>query len=181
MSHYRRARTPGGSFFFTVVTERRQKILTNADVRCALREGIQQVRQTLPFNIDGWVLLPDHMHCIWTLPADDADFSTRWRMVKRHVTVACGKHYFRPELMTARRTEKQCGTLWQPRYWEHCLREDEDVRAHLDYLHWNPVKHGLVEHVAEWPWSSFHRYAASGVYSRDWGGSVANDKLISYD
>ncbi len=105
MSHYRRAAVPGGSYFFTVVTERRQPILIDPAVRLALREAIVSVRQTLPFRIDGWVLLPDHLHAIWTLPDGDADFSNRWRLIKRHVTHVCGPDYRRPELLTQRRCQ----------------------------------------------------------------------------
>lgn len=160
---------PGGRYFFTVVAERRQRVLTDEAVRQALREAIGKVRVARPFRIDGWVLLPDHLHAIWTLPPDDADFATRWRLIKAHVTRACGAAYRNPASLTARRLGKQQGTLWQHRYWEHLLRDDADLRHHLDCLHWNPVKHGLVQQVSDWPWSSFHRYAARGVYPVDWG------------
>ena len=116
MSCYRRAAVPGASYFFTVVTERRQPILTAPSVRHALREAIVSVRHTLPFRIDGWVLLPDHQHAIWTLPEGDADFSTRWRLIKRHVTRACGADYAHSGYLTKRRSAKQCGTLWQHRF-----------------------------------------------------------------
>jgi putative transposase len=171
MPTYRRAYVPGGSYFFTVVTEQRQPVLTNADVRVALRDAISTVRETLPFRIDGWVLLPDHLHAIWTLPEADADFSSRWRLIKRHVTRTCGAGYARPELLTERRAAKQCGTFWQHRFWEHLLRDEHDFRQHLDYLHGNPLKHGLVEQVVDWPWSSFHRWVRHGLYPADWAGT----------
>lgn len=171
MSHYRRAAVPGGSYFFTVVTERRQPILIDPAVRLALREAIVSVRQTLPFRIDGWVLLPDHLHAIWTLPDGDADFSNRWRLIKRHVTRVCGPDYCRPELLTQRRCAKQYGTLWQHRFWEHLIRGERDFRQHMDYLHANPVKHGLVNAAIDWRWSSFHRWVRHGVYPPDWAGS----------
>jgi putative transposase len=158
MSRYRRANIPGGTYFFTVVSERRQRILTGPDIRAALRTAVQRVRQRLPFVIDGWVLLPDHLHTVWTLPPDDADFSTRWRLIKSHVTYVCGATYLKPGFLTARRAKKQCGTIWQHRYMEHCVRDDADYEKHMDYLHWNPVKHELVKRVADWPWSSFHRH-----------------------
>lgn len=170
MPQYRRARVPGGSFFFTVVTERRQRVLTDEPVRQALREAIQSVRRDRPFRIDGWVLLPDHLHAVWTLPADDDDYATRWRLIKARVTQQLGGAYRNPEAMTVRRQAKGQGSLWQHRYWEHCLRDEADVRQHLDYLHFNPVKHGLVSSAAEWPWSSFHRFVEAGVYPGDWGG-----------
>lgn len=168
MATYRRANVAGGSYFFTVVTERRQRILTDPAVRQALRDAIETVRITRPFRIDAWVLLPDHLHTIWSLPADDADFATRWRLIKTHVTRHCGADYFRADWLTGHRAKKHCGTLWQHRYWEHLLRDHTDFRRHLDYLHWNPVKHGLVDRVADWPWSSFHRHVAQGTYPPDW-------------
>lgn len=172
MPYYRRSNVPGGTYFFTVVTARRQPILTDADIRSALREGIALVRQTLPFRIDGWVLLPDHLHAIWTLPEGDADFSTRRRLLKRHVTRSCGPAYRQPDYLNERRMIMGCGTLWQPRFWEHLIRDERDLRQHLDYLHGNPLKHGLVGQVKDWPWSSFHRYVRQGIYPADWGGSV---------
>jgi len=179
MSRYRRANVPGGSYFFTVVTERRQRILTEPDVRAALREAIRTVRETLPFQIDGWVLLPDHLHAIWTLPEGDADFPTRWRLIKRHVTRVCGPAYMREDYLTARRMTKHCGTLWQHRYWEHLLCDDQDFRKHLDYLHGNPLKHGLVQRLVDWPWSSFHRWRARGIYPHDWGGEGVKDMKVT--
>ena len=168
MARYRRARVAGGTYFFTVVTERRQRVLVLPEVRVALRAAIENVRLTRPFEINGWVLLPDHLHAIWTLPPDDADFATRWRLIKSHVTRQCA-FLFSPEFHTLRRSAKHCGTLWQHRYWEHLLRDEADLRTHLDYLHWNPVKHALARRVADWPWSSFHRYVAHGAYPPDWG------------
>lgn len=167
MARYRRADARGGTYFFTVVTERRQRILTGPDIRAALRTAIETVRQRRPFRIDAWVLLPDHLHAIWTLPENDADFATRWRLIKTHVTRACGDRYFQDSLLTERRAAKRCGTLWQHRYWEHHIRDDEDFHRHVDYIHWNPVKHGLVARAADWPYSTFHRYAANGVYATE--------------
>ena len=163
MARYRRARVAGGTYFFTVVTERRQRLLVLPEVRAALRAAIESVRMTRPFEINGWVLLPDHLHAIWILPPDDADFATRWRLIKSHVTRQCA-FLFNPDLQTRNRATKHCGTLWQHRYWEHLLRDEADLRRHLDYLHGNPVKHGLVQRVADWPWSSIHRYVAQGGY-----------------
>ena len=173
MPQYRRARISGGSFFFTVVTERRQRLLTELQVRLALRQAIQAVRQERPFRIDGWVLLPDHLHAIWTLPSGDDDFATRWRLIKGGVTRRLGAGFHNPAVMTERRRTKGHGSLWQHRYWEHWLRDEDDMRLHLDYLHFNPVKHGLVRRVVDWQWSSFHRYVAAGAYPLDWGGAPA--------
>lgn len=176
MPRYRRANVPGGTYFFTLVSEQRQPILTHPQARLALREAILLVRETLPFQIDGWVLLPDHLHAIWTLPEGDSDFSNRWRLIKRHVTRSCAGTLSRPELLTPRRAAKQCGTLWQQRFWEHLIRDQQDFRQHLDYLHGNPLKHGLVDRVADWPWSSFHRWARRGAYPADWGYATVSNQ-----
>ncbi|MBK9615164.1 MAG: transposase [Uliginosibacterium sp.] len=178
MSRYRRAEVAGASYFFTVVTERRQPVLLGEDVRCALREAIETVRVKRPFVIDAWVLLPDHLHAIWTLPEGDMDFSTRWRLIKAYVTRRCGEKYHRPEWLTARRAAKHCGTLWQHRYWEHLLRDDKDFERHMDYVHFNPVKHDHVKTVSDWPYSSFHRWVKAGVYGLDWVGDGSESPLI---
>ena len=172
MSRYRRARVAGGCYFFTVVTERRQRILTDEPVRAALRAAIARVRETYPFKIDAWVLLPDHMHTIWTLPPNDSDFSLRWRLIKTYVTRACSDLYFNSDMLTKRRCVKRCGTFWQHRYFEHVIRDAQDFMNHIDYVHFNPVKHSLVDNVCDWPYSSFHRYCAQGVYAQNWAGIV---------
>lgn len=169
MSRYRRANVKAGTYFFTVVTYRRQTFLCNNNVRAALREGIQQTRTQYPFTIDAWVLLPDHLHCIWTLPKDDANFGLRWAIIKRHVTKVCGLHYLRKDLMTASKRRRNESTIWQRRFWEHQIRNDEDYRSHMDYIHYNPVKHGLASCANDWSYSTFHRYVKLGVYPEHWG------------
>ena len=119
MPDYRRAHAPGGTFFFTVNTYRRQTFLTDADVRSAPREAIGTIRLTHPFLIEAWVLLPDHMHALWTLPPGDEDFSHRWRVIKRRVTQRCQTRLNRPEWMNGRRKKRNQSTLWQHRFWEH--------------------------------------------------------------
>jgi putative transposase len=171
MSRYRRANTTGATYFFTVVTYRRQKILCDPEVRTALRQSIEKVRQKRPFEIDAWVLLPDHLHCIWTLPEADANFSIRWAMIKRSVSLACAGGYKRPDWINASRRKHRESTFWQRRFWEHNIRDNNDFMRHLDYIHYNPVKHGLCDQVTDWPYSTFHRYVASGVYGSDWAGS----------
>ena len=170
MPNYRRANAEGGCYFFTVNTLHSQPFLIDADIRAALRGAIESVRKTLPFMIDAWVLLPDHLHCLWTLPEGDADFATRWRLIKTRVTQHCGARLARDEHMTARRKEKRQSSLWQNRYWEHQIRDEDDFARHVDYVHWNPVKHGQVMRVEDWPYSSFHRYVKEGVYPQDWVG-----------
>ncbi len=168
MSDYRRTRITGGTYFFTVVTEMRRPILTTETVRAALREAIQQARTTLPFQIDAWVLLPDHLHCIWTLPEGDVNFPARWAIIKRHVSGRCATMIDSPRSDSVRKRNERA--FWQRRFWEHQIRDDDDLTKHLDYIHWNPVKHGLVKVVKDWPYSSFHKYAARGAYPDDWGG-----------
>jgi putative transposase len=152
---YRRAFQPGGSFFFTVVTAHRRPIFASVIAVDLLRDAFRAVRRQRPFDIDAIVILPDHLHCIWTLPEGDADFMTRWRLLKTWFSK-------RAELKNA----------WQPRYWEHVLRDERDLANHVDYIHYNPVKHGLVGKVIDWPHSSFHRYVALGWCAADWGGDA---------
>jgi len=172
MSRYRRANTAGGTYFFTVVTYRRQPILCDVPIRTALRDALLSVRLTKPFSIDAWVLLPDHLHCVWTLPPGDNDFSGRWSVIKNAVTRSVGAQYRREEWHNASKTKHREGTIWQRRFWEHCIRDDTDLQHHIDYLHFNPVKHGLVKRVADWPHSTFHRFVAEGIYSPDWAGGM---------
>lgn len=155
MSNYRRARVSGGSYFFTLVAHDRHPVLTNKNVRVALRAAVQAVREEHPFHVEAWVLLPDHLHCLWRLPEGDADYSLRWAKIKRFTRDCLGMSV----------GEK----LWQPRYWEHCIRDENDFARHVDYIHWNPVKHGLVRCAADWPYSTSHRFVTAGIYPENWG------------
>ena len=172
MSNYRRSHADGATFFFTLVTYRRQRILTDMALRLALHDAIVRVRQRYPFTIDAWVLLPDHLHAIWTLPLGDADFGLRWSWIKRLVTRAVAENYERPDWRNASRIGRRESTIWQRRFWEHQIRNDADFSAHMDYVHFNPVKHGLVARVQDWPHSTFHRWVAKGIYPLDWAGLV---------
>ena len=180
MPKYRRAKLPGGTYFFTLVTYQRRNILLQEEIRAALRYAIRTTQARLPFSIDAWVLLPDHLHAIWVLPRNDGDYSNRWSMIKRLVTqrvVGCcdavGAHG--TPYCTASRVRRQEGGLWQRRFWEHLIRDEIDLNRCRDYLHWNPVKHGHVSRVADWPYSTFHRYVRDGRYQKDWGGGSVND------
>jgi putative transposase len=150
---------------------RRQEFLCNNAVRIALRAGIQNAQQKKPFTIDGWVLSPNHLHCIWTLPEDDADFGIRWAMIKRFVTKQCDPDIYHDNWMSASKRKRKESTLWQHRFWEHQIRDDGDYATHMDYLHSNQVKHGLVKHAKDWPHSTFHRYVREGIYNENWGGN----------
>ena len=178
MSHYRRSRAPGATFFFTVVAFRRQPILCDAPLRVALRNAIRRVRSERPFTIDAWVLLPDHLHCIWTLPLNDADFGSRWNLIKRHTVRACGDPYHRPEWMNSTRLQRRESTLWQRRFWEHQIRDDADYLRHMDYLHMNPVKHGHCARPDAWPYSSLHRLIGEGLYPAGWATAIDDDPGI---
>jgi len=150
---YRRVYRNGGCYFFTVVTAARRPILARPHAVAILRRAFRVVRTRHPFTLDAIVILPDHLHCIWTLPDADADFSTRWRLVKTHFS----KHH------------PGNGPRWQPRFWEHCIRDESDYARHLDYIHYNPVKHRLVDNAQMWPYSSLDHHMKLGIYPPDWG------------
>ena len=135
MSRYRRSTTQGATFFFTLDTFRRQPILLHNQVRVALREGLKEVRSRLAFTIHAWVLLPDHLPCIWELPPGDAAFGLRWGQIKRHVTRACDSDLESLPLLAASRRKRHEGTLWQRRFWEHQIRDEADFMRHVDYIH----------------------------------------------
>ncbi|ANE56413.1 REP-associated tyrosine transposase [Methylomonas sp. DH-1] len=180
MANYRRCYIPGGSYFFTVVTERRAPILANDAARDLLRSAIRACQQQWPFAVDALVLLPDHLHAIWALPPDDADYSKRWGFIKKHFT----QHWLAangPEqsISLSKQHQRRRG-VWQRRFWEHALRDERDYAKHLDYLHYNPVKHGLVTSVANWPYSSFHRFVNEGLYPAKWGSDMAG-KFDTFD
>lgn len=160
--NYIRYRHPVGCFYFTVnLLERYPNDLLIRHISL-LRESVRHIIVKLPFNIDGWVVLPDHMHCIWTLPEGDKDYSTRWRLIKTHFAKNLPKQE-RRSLIRQKRGERR---IWQRRYWEHFIRDSNDYYRHLDYLHYNPVKHGYVKRVADWPYSLFHRRVEIGIYLR---------------
>ena len=131
---------------------------------------VRDVRRRRPFRIDGWVVLPDHLHCIWTLPAGDVDFTTRWRLIK----AGFAKHLPKTE-HRSRRGERG---IWQRRFWEHAIRDERDYASHMDYLHFNPVKHGHVRRVADWPYSSFARCVERGIYPCDWAGAGNDTDIV---
>lgn len=167
---YRRNFIPGGSFFFTVnLADRRLRLLAeHADL---LRTAFRDIRACHPFTIEAMVVLPDHLHAIWTLPPNDSDFAVRWRLIKSAFSRALPVG----ERISVSRAAKGERGIWQRRYWEHTLRDETDFARHVDYIHFNPVKHGHVERVRDWPYSSFHRMVRLGVYPADWGGDRCDD------
>ena len=230
MPNYKRARF-GATYFFTVVTYQRRKILCLEPCREILRDVVKQTRDAYPFTTEAMVLLPEHLHCIWTLPEKDTDYSMRWGLIKKEFTkrarhildgmlgIAVGAAHptdypnvgwaaptvrpddssvgwaaaaalarsdaprvptERPPRPSASRIKHREGAVWQRRFWEHQIRDQEDFNAHVEYVHYNPVKHGLAKAPIEWAYSSFGRYVRDGIYDRDWGagGDIAFDDAV---
>lgn len=169
MPHYIRPSFPGASVFFTVaLADRRSPLLLDEIDR--LRTSVRQSMVERPFRIDAWVVLPDHLHAVWTLPEGDADYSTRWKSIKTLFTKSVG-HAGRP---SASRIAKGESGIWQRRFWEHHIRDERDFVAHLRYCWWNPVKHGLVERAVDWPYSSIHRDIRMGCVDPEWAGTAVD-------
>lgn len=160
---YRRAYVPGGTYFFTLNLANRSSRLLVERVD-TLREVVRSVRQRHPFEIVAWIVLPDHIHAIWTLPPDDSDFATRWALIK----AGFSRRVAATEDISASRAKKGERGIWQRRFWEHLIRDEDDLAHHVDYIHINPVKHGHAGAASDWPWSSIHRYIRNGTLAADW-------------
>jgi putative transposase len=172
MPDYRRYRLPGGTYFFTVNLLQRYPndlLVRHIDI---LRSEVRAVREKRPFVIDAWVVLPDHLHCVWTLPQGDDDFTNRWRLIKQGFSKALPITERRSAVRMARGERG----IWQRRFWEHAIRNETDYAAHIDYCHINPFKHGYVQRVADWPYSTFHRDVERGIYPLDWAGGLEIDQ-----
>ena len=169
MADYRRWYVAGGTYFFTVVAYHRRPLFKDPNARRLLGNVIREWSGMMPFRTVAIVLLWDHLHCVWSLPAGDRDYSTRWKKIKRDFThrwleaggedmpVSCAKH------SRGRRG------VWQPRFWEHVIQDEADLERYCNYIHYNPVKHGYTARPWDWPWSTFRRFVQAGQYSRDWG------------
>lgn len=169
MPEYRRSHVKGGTFFFTLVTYLRKSILIEPQSIAILHTVWEDVQTKHPFHTDAIYLLPDHIHCIWTLPEDDADYSLRWKEIKRIFT---HRYVYQtgPKITpTDSRQKRLESTIWQRRFWEHTIRDEKDLENHLNYIHYNPVKHGLVTKPVDWEWSSFRYFVKGGAYDKDWG------------
>jgi putative transposase len=175
MPNYRRSYIEGATYFFTVVTFGRRPFLISALAREALRTAFDHVRARMPFQTEAICLLPDHLHCLWTLPPNDAQYPKRWRTIKETFTkrYLAGGGRDGPRNASRRRTGE--AAVWQRRFWEHRIRDERDFRRHLDYIHFNPVKHGHVAKAEDWPHSTFHRYVRLGWYEADWGSLEPDD------
>ena len=169
MPDYRRVQIPGGTFFITIVTYKRFPIFLKPAARTVLSRAWKEVTDRFPFTTDAICLLPEHIHALITLPESETNYSIRVREIKRLFT----KEYLEESGPVSQRNpsriDKQEATIWQRRFFEHTIRDERDLQTHFDYIHFNPVKHGLVEHVRDWEWSSFHRHVKIGFYPADWG------------
>lgn len=169
MSHYRRNYVKGGTYFFTVVTYGRRPLFNVEANREMLREVMEDQRKKRQFTTVAMVLMPDHLHAIWTLPHGDSDYSVRWQQIKESFT----RNFLRAGGSEAKRSDSRIRhrerAVWQRRFWEHTCEDQDDLKRCADYVHWNPKKHGFVRSVIEWPWSTFHRFVDEGEYTANWG------------
>ena len=167
MSRYRRANMDGGVFFFTVtLADRSSDLLVRQVAR--LRRAYQSVQLRYPFQTIAICIPPDHLHAIWSLPEGDSDFPLRWNLIKSNFSRAFPSSARRTNSKASRREKG----IWQRRYWEQAIRNEADLARHVDYIHFNPVKHGYATKVRDWPFSSFHRFVSEGILPADWAGDV---------
>jgi putative transposase len=173
MRTYTRLWIPGGVYFFTLTLDRRINNTLLIDRIGDLRRAVVATKLSHPFEIEAITILPEHLHSIWRLPADDHDFATRWRLIKSRFSRSIAA----TEAISRSRIRKGERQIWQRRYWEHAIRDQRDFDKHVDYIHFNPVKHGHVSKVRDWPYSSFHRYVRDGVYPSDWASPRCSDDM----
>lgn len=164
---YRRADVASGTYFFTVNLANREGDLLTRHID-VLREVMNKVKQAHPFVIEAMVVLPEHLHAIWRLPNDDVDFPMRWSLIK----AGFSRRMDKTETIRTSRLAKRERGIWQRRYWEHCIRDEKDFERHVDYIHYNPVKHGYVSRAIDWPYSTFHKYVETGLLLSDWGHNI---------
>ena len=172
MANYRRSVIPGGTWFFTVVIADRDRPLLTSHVD-ALRESWRRVCQRHPFTTVAAVVLPDHLHAIWTLPEGDSGYAMRWKLIKEQFS----RQLPRAEHLSASRRRNGERGIWQRRYWEHAIRDSRDLASHVDYVHFNPVKHGHVGDVSAWPHSTFHQYVRRGWLPPGWGSGNTSRRV----
>jgi len=176
LAEYHRVYQKGGMYFFTLVTFQRRPIFNDAAAIKLLENTIRSVQVKYPFEIVAFVILLDHLHYVWTLPEDESNFSIRWKYIKSSFT----KEYLKGRRIDVSESMRKKGEkgVWQRRFWEHLIRDQDDLNLHLDYIHYNPVKHGLVCSPGEWEYSSFSSFVKGGYYTEDWGGDVKKDVLL---
>jgi putative transposase len=180
MSEYHRWLVPGATYFFTVVTYERRRVLQSEEAAHLLGEVMREVRHGLPFHTVAMVVLPDHLHCVWSLPPDDLDFSMRWKRIKREFTVRWRASAESVREVSRSRQSKGERGVWQRRFWEHLVRDEGDLERCCDYIHYNPVKHGYAASPAGWRWSTFPRFVQAGDYPPDWGSTVPKSLIKEY-
>jgi len=168
---YRRADIKGGTYFFTVNLAERQNTLL-VDEFDKLRHAMNKVKKQRPFKLDAMVVLPDHLHAMWSLPVGDSDYATRWMLIK----AGFSRQIPRLERINKSRQTKGERGIWQRRYWEHLICDEDDYEKHFDYIHYNPVKHGYVAQAVDWPYSTLHEQISNGTLNRDWG--CANNDVM---
>jgi len=178
MPEYRRSLVPGGTYFFTVVTYERKNILIDQKARNLLRDVWKDVSSRHPFEMVAYCILPNHFHVVMTLPENDSNFSIRIREIKRLFTLRYTGD--RPNNISESRIKRKESSVWQRRFWEHVIRDENDLNRHIEYIHFNPVIHGLVDRVCDWESSSFHRFVKDGLYEPGWGESVSIDPDRNY-
>ena len=178
MSEFRRRYFPGGSYFFTVVTQDRVPIFREPSSVRLLGEVMRTVRGKYPFQTIAVVVLPDHLHCVWSLPIGDTDYSGRWRWIKGAFTERWLSAVGRESTRSGSRERKGEHAVWQRRFWEHQVRDEIDLERHVDYVHYNPVKHGYADRPADWPWTSFCRHVRLGLYPQEWGTNEPPRPLV---
>jgi putative transposase len=169
MPEFRRFFVEGGTYFFTVVTARRARLFHLQEARQLLGRTMRSVRKGNHFDTIAIVLLPDHLHCLWALPAGDCDYSMRWQSIKARFTAEWLDVGHHEQMVTHGYVSQRRRGVWQPRFMEHTIRDELDLHNHANYIHYNPVKHGYVRSPRDWPWSSFHRYVSGGDYDLNWG------------
>ncbi len=177
MSDYRRYFIPGATYFFTLVTERRVPIFAGESARRLLGAVMRRCFDRFPVHVIAVVLLPEHLHALWTLPPGDERYSLRWRWIKREFTRSWLTLGGQEQQCTEARQREQRRGVWQRRFWEHNIRDEVDLESHVDYIHYNPVKHGHVQRPCDWPWSSFWRWVREGHYSPGWAASANIESL----
>ena len=173
MSNYRRSQQKGGSFFFTVALANRQSHLLIQYIDY-FKQAYRKVWQNYPFESVAVCVLPDHVHAIWTLPPDDCNYSLRWQLIKRYFS----RHFNVSQTRSHSKIKYREKGIWQRRFWEHEIRDEQDLQRCIDYVHFNPVKHGYVARCIDWEYSTFHHYVRLGMLPENWGGTeLVRDKM----
>ncbi|ODA36481.1 REP-associated tyrosine transposase [Planctopirus hydrillae] len=173
MPNYRRFFVPGGTYFFTVVTHQRRPLFHIDVNRVLLGDVIRECQKEWPFEMKAIVLLPDHLHAIWTLPVGDQNYSGRWSVIKKNFTTQFLANGGSDGSVSFGKQREHRRGVWQRRFWEHTIQNEDDFQTHFDYIHFNPVRHQLVSCPKQWEPSSFRRWVKAGVYPVDWACGTA--------